>query len=135
MARNKGTKSCGCFAREFSSRKGVKNPNFKGGRSKNQDGYVILLRPVFPGCENYKLREQGRRVPEHIVVMARHLGRPLHRDETVHHRNGIRDDNRIDNLELKASSHGRGQTIPDLLIWAKEILSRYETPFVSPCCV
>lgn len=68
---------------------------------------------------------QGGRVLEHRFVMAEHLGRPLASDETVHHKNGIRDDNRIENLELFVSSHPYGQRVDDLVAWAKEILARY----------
>lgn len=69
----------------------------------------------------------GRRVLEHRFVMEKIIGRKLLPGETVHHRNGRRTDNRPSNLELKASHHGSGQTIPDLLAWAHEIIDRYET--------
>ncbi len=68
---------------------------------------------------------KGQYVFEHILVMEQILGRHLLPQESVHHRNGVRDDNRPENLELWTRPQPAGIRVTDAIAWAHEILARY----------
>jgi transposase len=79
------------------------------GYSTDKKGYVLTkLQPDDP---MYCMCSKRGYVYVHRLVMARHLGRPLKETETVHHMNGIRDDYRLENLQLRQSNHGEGQVL------------------------
>jgi hypothetical protein len=85
----------------------------------NEDGYRVLSKRGHPNATKAGI------ILEHRFVMSEHLGRPLLPGESVHHRNGTRDDNRIENLELWVTFQPAGQRVGDLLEWADEIIRRY----------
>jgi hypothetical protein len=84
---------------------GEQGCNWKGGRVKDRIGYILLWKPGHP---NAGIGHGKQYVLEHRFVMSEHLGRPLEKWEFVHHRNGIKDDNRIENLELLTKHNHRG---------------------------
>lgn len=72
------------------------------------------------------VRVGGRYRPEHVLVMEEALGRSLLPGETVHHRYGVKCDNRLENLELWAKPQPSGVRARDLLEWARQVVARYE---------
>jgi hypothetical protein len=119
--RSGNTTSCGCYASELTVARNIvnrreKSYNWKGGRTYTRDGYVLICNGE-PGS--------GSHQREHRMVMEQHLGRKLVAGETVHHINGQKDDNRIENLELWCGSQPYGIRIADAIAHAKAILSLY----------
>jgi hypothetical protein len=86
----------------------------------DRQGYVHIKAPA--GHPN--TRKNGY-IFEHVLVMSETLGRPLLPHEQVHHRNGVKNDNRPGNLELWAGHQPKGQRVADLVSRAREILACY----------
>lgn len=76
------------------SKLGPRNPHWTGGVTKHCRGYVVLTRPDHPNADS------NGQIFEHRVIMEQVLGRLLDPVEVVHHKNGLKDDNRPENLEL-----------------------------------
>jgi hypothetical protein len=84
-------------------------PRARDGRHVDRHGYVRVLVEVTDPLRG--MAHTSGYVLEHRLVMARHLGRPLLRSETVHHINGDRGHNCLENLELRQGRHGSGQRL------------------------
>lgn len=103
----------------------IKEPLPFGARSRriNHKGYVMVS---MPGKSN---------VAEHRVVMEQHLGRALLPGENIHHINGVKHDNRIENLELWVTNQPCGQRPQDLVAWAREIIELYGEEYPPPTSI
>jgi hypothetical protein len=119
------TISCGCQSRERWL--GKNNPKWRpdGSKCACSGGYVEIKMTGHPNA-----RHDGK-VLEHIYVMSEYLGRPLRANETVHHKNGIKNDNRISNLELWSGKHKPGQRVEDMISFCVEYLNLYAPEFLK----
>ena len=116
------TSNCmSCFKKTKMYSVGSNHNGWKGGRHYDPLGYVL----VWIGKDDFFFPMAGHAprancIKEHRLVMARHLGRCLASWEVVHHKNGIRNDNRLDNLQLLPTS---SQHFPSIR-WQNELNKR-----------
>jgi len=113
----KQPKSIHCFR---CVKRGYNKNNWQGGKISKK-GYTMVGQHGHP-----RASRRGHYVFEHILVMEKILKRFLLPGESVHHKNGVRNDNHRKNLELWIKSHPSGIRMKDAVKWAKEILRRYE---------
>lgn len=127
LRRGKPTRSCGCIKDSFYN------------KAQDISGYIKVYIPieesfnyVVGGLKEASKGAKGTRVLEHIMVMAKHLNRPIDtKNESVHHKNGIKNDNRIENLELRSAYHGSGQNIEDKVEYARAVLLEYDPQYAN----
>jgi hypothetical protein len=112
--------------RSIEARTGKSGGNNKGGRIIDKSGYVQIWNPQHP---NAKIAGY---VHEHRLVMSNFLNRPLESHESVHHLNGDRSDNRIENLELWSTMQPSGQRVSDKLKYAYQIIEMYSNIHENP---
>lgn len=89
--------------------RGEKHGSWKGGVVRTGQGY--LAERITPEDVFYGMAARSGYVLQHRIVMAKSVGRALRQTETVHHINGDKTDNRIENLQLRQGKHGRGEVL------------------------
>ncbi len=87
---------------KIGNQKGKFNRHWKGGRYTSLDGYIAVY--LEPNDEFISMTNNAHYIFLHRLIMAKHLGRDLNSNEWVHHKNGIKTDNHIENLELTTNS-------------------------------
>lgn len=108
------------YKRKRLEKAGIKILDYPPGVYRRWDGYIYVKAPWHPNSNS-----RGY-IMEHRLTYELHHKVSLKKNEYIHHKNGLRDDNRIENLELWTSNQPAGQRPKDLVKWAKQILKKYD---------
>ena len=100
---------------------GSESPSWKGGKTHHHKGYVM-----------HWIKDR-KYVFDHVLVMEELMGRRLFPKENVHHKNGVKDDNRPENLELWTRPQPVGIRVSDVILCAQEVLERYAPELLNGC--
>ena len=100
------------FKKQIEPKPLKKRNKIQGRWRYNSEGYVLRI-------------SNKKRILQHRAVMEQYIERSLLAHENIHHKNGIRDDNRIENLELWTKSQPPGCRVSDKIAWCKEFLADY----------
>lgn len=101
-ARRRKCVACHLLTASETAPKGERAGNWNGGRHKTVNGYIVVRQPDHPNSM------KSGYVLEHVLLISEAIGRPLEKGEVSHHVNGIKDDNRLENLRLMSkTAHDR----------------------------
>lgn len=112
-----------CYACHLKNYKKENSVHWRGGKAKHSKGYVYVR------ADNHPRAAKTGYIFEHILVMEEILGRYLLPGENIHHLNGIRNDNRPENLELWCKPQPSGIRAIDAYRHALEVVERYKGTF------
>ena len=109
------SKSCGCYRKTLykQTKFGKGNTNWKGGKTINTQGYI-------------EIRVDNQYVKEHRYVYEKHYNIKLTSKQNIHHINGDKLDNRIENLELWDTSQPSGQRVEDKIKYYSDLIKKYK---------
>lgn len=125
----KACRKCATWKKPLLGKQGENHPCWTGGRFVTADGYVMV------SCHSHPWPRKGGLIREHVMVMERHIGRRLGQNELVHHKDGNKQNNAIENLELMTfDAHSKLHRSFDAHTYSRGKDGKYARKEVSNAC-